>query len=100
MLEENKDTKIPTMKYRKSKDWSIVRNELFSIINAFEPTIVDNTEQVRNMAIDIIESEVANAQSKLNHFDAEKQRFTINSIEAEGYLRGCMTCLEAIKEYL
>ena len=97
-LVENTNTILPSHRYHKNKDWNAVRMELISVVNAFEPTVIDNSEEVTQRAIELLEQEVKEAKAVLISY--REDNLTLNSFESEGYLRGCITCLNVLKEYL
>lgn len=99
-LEVNPKCNIPTMKYKKNNDFETIRMNIIGMLNAYDwqDKVIDNTEQVKASAIQMLENGVKEAQELVN--DYKEAGLTINTIEAEGYLRGCITCLNNIKEWL
>lgn len=89
---------IPTMKYNKDKDWNNVRMNIIGMLNAFQPTVIDNTEQVKDQCLDIVQSELNDAQALYD--DMKESGLTANSIECEGYIRACQTILNKIKGWV
>jgi len=97
-LKERKGNYINAMKYEKNKDWEQVRTNILGMLNAFQPTVIDNTEQVKSQCIQIIEDELDEAQNMYD--DMKKDGLTAGSIECEGYIRACQIILSKIKEWV
>jgi len=89
---------LPTMKYNKDPDWNKVRMNIIGMLNAFQPTVVDNSEQVKAQCINIIEDELADAQA--TYTQLQENGLTATSIDCEGYIRACKTILSRIKEWV
>ena len=97
-LEVKSDTKFPSMKYKRTKDWENVRLNILGMLNAFEPTVIDNTENIKNQCIDIIEGELEEAKELYEQM--KKDGLTAGSIECEGYIRACNMILTKIQEWV
>lgn len=84
----------------RNKDFDSIRMEIINLLNSFDwrDQVIDNSEKIKSDAIDILEDQKNEAKILLDNYTEEG--FTFNKIEAEGYLRGCITCLNSIKEYL
>lgn len=89
---------LSTHKYRKHPEWDKIKMELFSIINAYEPTVINNEQQVKEKCIAFIKGIIRNAQEQYD--EVKDSGLSGNTILMEGYLKGCKDCLREVEEYL
>jgi ABC-type tungstate transport system permease subunit len=104
-MSEEQENYAPTpsplnIKYRSNPNYEVVRMGVISLLNTYDPasSIIDNREQVTAEAISIIKQQVEHARELLSDF--KEDGLSLNCLEAEGYLRGCLSCQNHLEEYL
>lgn len=96
-------TATPTIlgtKFRSNPNYESVRQGVIALLNSYDPSdsIIDNRETVTKEAISLLEKEVEDARELLAEY--KRHDLSLTTIDAEGYLRGCITCIQHLKDYL
>ena len=99
MIETIEDVS-PTMRYKKNNNFEEIRQHILGLLNAYdwENVVIDNTVQVKDQAISMIQSL---HDEQVSYYENMKDEgLTLSQLEAEGVLRGIKLCLNELKEYL
>lgn len=86
--------RMPTMKYEKTSDWNFVRQEMFSLLNAFTPPTIDTGKYFRNEVQRILESVLEDYKIRYQYH--KENGFTIAMAECEAVIMAVNDIVEQI----